>query len=399
MNALIQSLLPGSESRTSGMNPKSDASQNQLPEFVAFAEVLNGVNVDESPRTPIPTVAFSREQAGAQTGTGDTKDRPAGDVAERSQPGDPSLNPNTSVFLAPSLSVIATQPPISGEGSQSSSATPANTVVSVLKAERPGTHGSNLHDAKEKEGAADRLDPESTFDSAKEYRRGAADATRSTAAKSWSPTQSGYSADDVPSPPLKVTVKSLQTHLIAAVSEFSAQTQNAHTQSERSRDASAHVDPVGSLAQYSSRSLVKIITIELAPASLGQITAKMRFSGSGLALELSVDTPEARRALRDVEESLVEAIQASGGKVESCEIKISSAQGSADTMPASSQKHDASIAFENRSSANDAFLDSFNRRGDRQSGRGFPDETEKSLRHSGDRESASPINVSTGVYL
>jgi hypothetical protein len=197
----------------------------------------------------------------------------------------------------------------------------------------------------------------------------------------------------------RVTVKALETHLAAVATTLSTQ------QAKESRDGGSNGDsPIvrpfheGALAN-SMRSAIKILTIELSPASLGQVTAKMRLLGSNITLELSVHTPEARRLLAQSEDALIEAIRSAGSKIESCEIRISSAQAASDTVLPSTQKPEPLLALENHSSAGDATMDPRGHRDGQRSQQDQESPKEKNLRAFVDPQIPSVGASITGIYI
>jgi hypothetical protein len=132
---------------------------------------------------------------------------------------------------------------------------------------------------------------------------------------------------------VKASARSLETHFAAVVVQFLS-TQNRAPADERPSNVST---TAGSLFREdvpsNKESVTKILTIELSPKSLGQVTVKMRIFSSRVAIELSVHTSAARSALEISSGKLIEAIRSVGCEVDSCEIKVSSAQPSPDNTP------------------------------------------------------------------
>jgi flagellar hook-length control protein FliK len=89
--------------------------------------------------------------------------------------------------------------------------------------------------------------------------------------------------------------------------------------------AAAAADAPTAPATGQSAPLVRTMTIELHPAELGVVTAKLRLTGSALSVKLTAGRPETARLLRREESSLKQLLSADGHAVEVGGIDVSAA--------------------------------------------------------------------------
>jgi flagellar hook-length control protein FliK len=134
-----------------------------------------------------------------------------------------------------------------------------------------------------------------------------------------------------------VTIHSLETHLPVVLSNMVAgwapiPSEPGQSIEGEQRNVSIHVGPTPPATSASQQmdAPIKIVTIQLEPESLGNVTVKMKMSRSNVDLHISVDSHDALRALGASHDKLVEAIQSTGCSVSSYTVDAGAAAPASD---------------------------------------------------------------------
>lgn len=135
-----------------------------------------------------------------------------------------------------------------------------------------------------------------------------------------------------------VTIHSLETHFPVVLSNIVAEaapipSEPSQPADGEQRNVRIHVGPT-SPATGASRQMeapIKILTIQLEPESLGNVTVKMKMSRSNVDLHISVDSRDALRALGASHDKLVEAIQSTGYSVSSYTVETGASAPASDS--------------------------------------------------------------------
>ena len=71
---------------------------------------------------------------------------------------------------------------------------------------------------------------------------------------------------------------------------------------------------------------VQSLSIQLRPVELGSVTANLKYAGSGLSIDIQVETPEAHRRLSNDSSDIVKSLQSLGFQVDKVTVRQASAQ-------------------------------------------------------------------------
>lgn len=123
-----------------------------------------------------------------------------------------------------------------------------------------------------------------------------------------------------------VEIQSLETHFPVVLSNMLvAQARQIFDLGDKEKPI-VNIDIAPSTTVVDSRQpstgAIKLLTIELEPASLGAVTVKMKMSRSGIDMQIRVESTEALRALDTTRDKLVDAMQSTGCAVDSCTIQV-----------------------------------------------------------------------------
>jgi hypothetical protein len=135
-----------------------------------------------------------------------------------------------------------------------------------------------------------------------------------------------------------VTIHSLETYFPVVLSNMiaagvSIASEPGQSAGGEQRSARIHIGPTSLVARATQQMAapIKILTIQLEPESLGNVTVKMKMSRSNVDLHISVDSHDALRALGASHDKLVEAIQSTGYSVHSYTVETGAAAPASDT--------------------------------------------------------------------
>jgi hypothetical protein len=132
-----------------------------------------------------------------------------------------------------------------------------------------------------------------------------------------------------------VTIQSFATHFPAVLSGLVANAlpklSEAATPSPEQANVNVNIAPTPSIngPRQQSAAPIKVLTIELEPATLGSVVVKMKMSRANVDIHISVDSQGALSALKSSREKLVDAIKSTGCSVSSYTIQTDVSSASA----------------------------------------------------------------------
>jgi len=136
-------------------------------------------------------------------------------------------------------------------------------------------------------------------------------------------------ASSTEQPAVRVNVLAAQTIPAPAISA-TGQALVASLGGEPAMEASSRETLAGALPRETSgNNTVHTLKIQLHPAELGTVTAKLTATGAQLSIELQVENPEARRRLHSDGDSIVKALRGMGFEVDRVTVQQATGAGSA----------------------------------------------------------------------